>query len=184
MWPWEHLASGYLVYSLANRVTTGDRPTGAEAVAVAVGTQFPDLVDKPLGWGTTLLPSGISLAHSLLCAVPLSVTVVLFARRAGAGQVGWAFAVGYLAHLPGDIVYPMALGGEPRLGFLLWPLLESPAARPESITGHVWGLVAQFVDLLGTPMGRIYLALEALLLGGAVLAWFWDDCPLLPGSRQ
>ena len=183
MWPWEHLASGYLAYSLANRVLGGDSPTGTEVAALFVGTQFPDLIDKPLGWGTSLLPSGISLAHSLLCAVPVSVTAVLVARRAGPRKVGWAFAAGYLAHLPGDIVYPMVVGGEPRLAFLLWPLLQTPASAPASITGHVWGLFAQFVALLGTPTGRVYFALEILLLGTAALAWFWDGRPLLPGRE-
>lgn len=183
MWPWEHLASGYLVYSLANRGTGGDRPTGMEALALVVGTQFPDLVDKPLGWGTTLLPSGISLAHSLLCAVPVSAAAILLARRADAGRVGWAFAAGYLAHLPGDIVYPMAVGGEPRLGFLLWPLVETTASTPASITGHVWGLVAQFLEILGTPVGQVYLVLELVLLGAAVLAWLGDGRPLSPGRQ-
>jgi len=181
MWPWEHLASGYLVYSLARRGLGHDRPTGGESLALIVGTQFPDLVDKPLGWGTTLLPSGISLAHSLLCALPLSAAAVLLARRAGSGRIGWAFAVGYLAHLPGDIVYPMALGGEPRLSFLLWPLIETPASSTVSITGYVWELLGKFIDLLGTPAGKVYLVLELLLLGGALLAWIGDGHPLVPG---
>jgi hypothetical protein len=183
MWPWEHLASGYLVYSLAKRVLGRDQPTGVESLALIFGTQFPDLVDKPLGWGTTLLPSGISLAHSLLCAVPLSVAGVLLARRAGSGRIGWAFVVGYLVHLPGDVVYPMALGGQPRLAFLLWPLIETPASSPVSIGGYVWELLAQFVDLLGTPAGKVYLALELLLLGGALLVWIDDGHPLVPKSE-
>jgi len=183
MWPWEHLASGYIVYSLVNRAVGGERPTGAEATALAVGTQFPDLIDKPLGWGTSILPSGISLAHSLLCAVPVSLTAIALARYLGVRKVGLAFAVGYLAHLPGDIVYPMVLGGEPRLAFLLWPLLETPASAPASITGHVWGLFAQFLDLLGTPTGRLYAVAELLVLGTALGAWLLDGRPLFPGRR-
>jgi hypothetical protein len=183
MWPWEHLACGYLAFSLLTRAVDGERPTGRQTLAVVVGTQFPDLVDKPLGWGTTLLPSGISLAHSLLFAVPVSVAVILIARRAGAGGVGWAFAVGYLAHLPGDIVYPMALGGPPRLAFLLWPLLPATASPPVSISGHVWELVVQFLELLATPAGRVYLVAELCLLGGTALVWLLDGHPPLPGRR-
>ncbi|ACV48147.1 MULTISPECIES: metal-dependent hydrolase [Halomicrobium] len=183
MWPWEHLACGYVALSVLSRLRDGDRPTGPQTVAVAVGTQFPDLVDKPLGWGTTLLPSGISLAHSLLVAVPLSAAVVAVARETGHGRVGWAFAIGYLAHLPGDVVYPMALGGPPRLAFLLWPLTESVASAPVSITGHVWALLAQFVALLATPAGRVYVVLELLLVGGAILAWVLDETPLVPDAR-
>lgn len=183
MWPWEHLACGYLAFSLLSRVVGDGRPTGRQAVAVAVGSQFPDLVDKPLGWGTTLLPSGISLAHSLLFAVPTSVAVVLVARRLGAAGVGWAFAVGYLAHLPGDVVYPMALGAPPRLAFLLWPLIPAPASAPVAIPAYVWHLLDRFLDLLATPRGRVYLVAELCLLGGTALVWLLDGHPPLSGRR-
>jgi len=183
MWPWEHLASGYVVYSLANRAVGGKPPTGAEAMALTVGTQFPDLIDKPLGWGTSVLPSGISLAHSLLCAVPVSLTVIALARHAGVRKVGIAFAVGYFVHLPGDVVYPMALGGEPHLDFLLWPLLETSASPPASITGHVWHLLAQFFDLLATPTGRRYAVVELAVLATALGVWLLDGRPLFP-ERQ
>lgn len=57
MWPWGHVGAGYLVYTLLRR-HTGERPAGAAVLALAVGTQFPDLVDKPLGWTVGLLPGG------------------------------------------------------------------------------------------------------------------------------
>lgn len=183
MWPWEHLACGYLAFSLANRALGGEQPTGRHVAAVTLGTQFPDLVDKPLGWGTTLLPSGISLAHSLLFAVPLSLVVVAVARRAGAPGLGWAFAIGYVAHLPGDIVYPMVFGGPPRLAFLLWPLTETVASDPVPIYGYVLTLLARFLDLLATPAGRVYIVAELCLLGGAAVAWLLDGYPPLPGHR-
>ena len=49
MWPWEHLAIGYLAYSLLGRLAWRRPPTVGTAITVAFGTQFPDLVDKPLG---------------------------------------------------------------------------------------------------------------------------------------
>jgi hypothetical protein len=61
MWPWEHLAVGYLLYSVSC-VLWGRYPTRIGVAALAFGTQFPDLVDKPLGWWLGVLPSGQSFA--------------------------------------------------------------------------------------------------------------------------
>ncbi|MBV0923099.1 metal-dependent hydrolase [Halomicroarcula limicola] len=174
MWPWEHLAVGYLVYSLYVRVRGRERPSGVDVVAVAVGSQFPDLVDKPLGWGTTLLPSGTSLAHSILFAVPISLLVVAVAHRYGHSSVGVGFALAYLAHPPADAVYSFVLGGHLRLGFLLWPVVPAHPMEPTAIFARAGELFVEFVGILGTPMGYRFLALEALLLGVTFILW-WDD---------
>ena len=63
MWPWDHLAFGYVWYTLASRGWDGRPPSNAAAIALAVGTQFPDLVDKPLAWWLDVLPAGRSLGH-------------------------------------------------------------------------------------------------------------------------
>ena len=60
MLPWGHLAVGYLAYSLAVRVRSGGPPAGLAVAALAVGTQFPDLIDKPLVSWVSVLPSGRS----------------------------------------------------------------------------------------------------------------------------
>ena len=65
MWPWGHLAVGYLVYSGLSRWRFGRLPGSVATLAVALGTQLPDLVDKPLAWTVNVLASGRSLAHSL-----------------------------------------------------------------------------------------------------------------------
>lgn len=88
MWPWEHLAVGYIGYSLSVRLAGRGVPRPRPVVALAVGTQFPDLVDKPLSWTLGVLPSGHSLAHSLFAALPLAtlavtVGVALDRRRDG-----------------------------------------------------------------------------------------------------
>jgi hypothetical protein len=176
VWPWEHLAVGYLVYSVAVRTATGHAPQAAAVFALAVGTQFPDLVDKPLGWGTTLLPSGLSLAHSLLFALPGIALLVSVASAVGRAGLAIAFAVGYLLHLPADVVYPLLVGGDLRLGFLFWPLV--PAAETTvAIVPYVGRLAGQFLEFLRTPRGQLYLALELGLLGGATLRWYDDGVP-------
>ena len=181
MWPWEHLAIGYLTYSLLVRLGSGTGPSAGAALAVAAGTQFPDLVDKPLGWGTSILPSGQSLAHSLLFALPVIVLVVVLARRFDRNAIGTAFGIGYLSHLPGDVFYPVLLGGEPRISPLLWPILPSGGSDPGAILAHVTDLFASFTTLLNTPAGTYYLLAEVTLLFAALLLWIADGTPGLPG---
>ena len=177
MWPWEHLAVGYVVFSLWCRAGGHERPRVADIGAVVLGSQFPDLVDKPLGWGTTVLPSGTSLAHSLLVAVPVAVAVVAVGRRIGRSTPAVAFALAYLAHLPADVVYPMLLGGGPKVGFLLWPLVPADPTPPTAVVGRVGELFAEFLSVLGTPAGYAFLVVEITLLGTAVLLWRADGRP-------
>ncbi len=180
VWPWEHLAFGYLVYSVVARRLGGQRPGRADAIALVIGTQVPDLIDKPLGWGTTILPSGYSLGHSLLVAIPLSGLVLALAFLTDNRAVGIAFTIGYLVHLPGDIVYPLLLGGDIRLSFLLWPVVPAADQSTVSVIAHVRHLAGNFLGFLSTPRGQLYLLLEALLVGTAALRWFADG---LPGAR-
>lgn len=176
MWPWEHLAVGYLAYSLLERAR-GSRPDAAGAVAVVIGSQLPDLVDKPLGWGTTLLPSGHSMAHSLLFAGPSVAVAVLLARRFGVGRTGVAFGVGYLLHLPADALYPIVLGEEPTFGFLLWPLVPVVETAPTSLTGRLSDIVEVFVVGVQTGSVALFLAAELGLLTVTVLLWRADGWP-------
>jgi len=176
MWPWEHLAVGYLAYSLFQRSRLS-RPDAAGALAVLFGSQLPDLIDKPLGWGTTLLPSGHSMAHSLLFAVPLVVVVVLLTRQLGSHQAGVGFGISYLSHLPADALYPLVIGKDPSFGFLLWPLLPVSETPPTSITDRVATLVDVFT--VGVQNGSIglFLAAELALLTTTVVLWRADGAP-------
>jgi hypothetical protein len=178
MWPWEHLAVGYLCYSLAVHLLARRAPRSWPVVALAVGTQFPDLVDKPLAWTFAVLPAGHSLAHSLLVAVPISALAVALAWHFDCRQVGMAFALGYLSHLPADVFYPVLLGGDPNLGFLLWPVV--PAVEPAVDVGFaemVRILLARYIEELAT--GRItgYVAVELGLLASVALLWLADGVP-------
>jgi membrane-bound metal-dependent hydrolase YbcI (DUF457 family) len=136
MWPWGHAAVGYLCYSALRLARGSDLPVAWPTVlAVGVGTQVPDLVDKPLAWGLGLLPGGRSLAHSLLILLPLLAVLWAWADRGSDSdrrerRLVAAFGVGLLSHPFADALYPV-LGGDLRtLTFLLWPLLGLPAYDP------------------------------------------------------
>lgn len=180
MWPWEHLAIGYLAYSALSRYRHGESPTTTATVAVAFGTQFPDLVDKPLAWGLDLVASGVSVAHSIFTALTLSVVAIALCRRTERPRLGVAFAVGYLSHLPADVVYGAVFGQQLRVGPYLWPLVESAPSAGRGLLDNVAYYLVRFVIFLTTERGLAFLSLEVLLLSFTAWIWVRDGCPGLP----
>ncbi|WP_135807133.1 metal-dependent hydrolase [Halorussus marinus] len=178
MWPWEHLAVGYLAYSLSCHLRGDGAPGGWPAVALAVGTQFPDLLDKPLSWSLGVVASGQSVAHSVLLAVPVSALAIGAATGVGRRRVGEGFAVGYLSHLPSDVFYPLVRGARPNVDAVLWPLASAPAGEANA------GLLATARRLFDRYAGELlageptpYLAVELGLLVGVVALWVYDGMP-------
>lgn len=125
MWPWEHLALGYLAVSLFWRLN-GHEVDGWVAGVVVLGTQFPDVVDKSLAWYVGFLPAGRSLTHTLFVAAPVSVFAIMGAVVVHRGDWGLAFAISYMSHLLGDALPKLVQGNYEALTFLLWPLLPLP----------------------------------------------------------
>jgi membrane-bound metal-dependent hydrolase YbcI (DUF457 family) len=167
MWPWGHLAVGYLLYTAFVRMRAGRAPSGGAALAVAVGTQFPDLIDKPLAWWLGVLPGGRTLAHSVLTAVIVSALVYALARRFDSTDLAVAFGVGYLSHPFADAFLPLLQGHTEYVAHLLWPLLGLPFYQTEAI---VLASVGSF-DL--TVYGVAQLGLAALAVG----IWILDGTP-------
>ena len=132
MWPWGHFGLGYLLSLLVARDTAVPSAGLAPTAALAVGTQFPDMVDKPLAWTVSLLPNGRSLAHSVFITALVIGAVVVLTRRYDIPAVGTAFGLGYVSHLAGDSLYPFLAGDFESLGFLLWPVV--PPIEYQSIT--------------------------------------------------
>jgi len=133
---------------------------------LAVGSQLPDLIDKPLAWTIALLPSGRSLGHSvLLGSVVVVAAAVAFRRFDLPAQ---PFAVGYCAHLLGDSVRPLLDGRFHDLGFLLWPVvLADTGGETKS------GIIQYFLNarLEGT------VAVDLALAAGVFLLWLADGSP-------
>jgi hypothetical protein len=176
MWPWEHLAFGYLLYSALARADSR-RPRDADTVILAVTTQLPDLIDKPLAWWLGVLPSGLSLGHSLLSAVPLCLLALALGRRVGDVSLGAAYAVGHLSHLAGDVLYPAVTAGRLRVSFLWWPLGDQPVVTPPGLFSQVAVFLGEYRTFLGTPTGRLYALLELTVLFLAVVVWAADGYP-------
>lgn len=132
MLPPGHVAVGYLVFSLIRRLVYDKRPSDLSTVWLVFGTQLPDVIDKPLAWRFGVLPSGRSLGHSLLFAVPIVLLVDRRLRRRGRPDASQGFVVGYLSHLFTDwlVAHPVYRDGPEWGSFLLWPILASPDYGP------------------------------------------------------
>ncbi len=173
MWPWGHLAVGYLLYSMLARWRFDRTPSDAGALVVAFATQFPDLVDKPLAWTVHVLPTGRSLAHSLLTATVVCLLVGWYARKHDRPALAIAFAVGYISHLFGDAIVPVLAGQYGYVSYLVWPLLELPPHE----TGT--SFIEMFASLELTPLVLAGSTLSTL----AFVVWLRDGRPGLSMLR-
>ena len=161
MWPLGHVAVAYLCYTIATRARFDAPPAHVPALILVLGSQFPDLVDKPLAWYLAALPTGRSLAHSLLLLVPLSTVLFVAAARYDRGEYGIAFATGSISHTLADVL-PTLWDPEQGTNQLLWPItpVEPYESGPPSI-----------VDLLQGSASDPYFLLEFVLAAVAVVYW-------------
>lgn len=180
MWPWGHLAVGYLLYATYRRYWIDRVPDGWPVVALAVGAIAPDLVDKPLTYSIGILPAGRSLAHSMLVVVVVVFACIWTARRMGVEEVGVAFAIGYASHPFADGLEPVVQGDWPALAFLAWPLVPSPPDDVRSFAHHLQELMAAIeglqLETFLTPWTDLFV-LELWLVGVVAAVWLSHGAP-------
>lgn len=177
MWPWEHLAAGYLVYSLGARVLGRDPPTDWGVVALGIGTQLPDLVDKPLSWGLGWVPSGYAVAHSAFVAVPLGVLVLGAGWRVGHRRPAVAFVVGNWAHLLADVLIPLRNGNPVLPSRVLWPVAEASPYETDLGLARGVAYLLEFLAALSTMAPARLLVLYLFLPAALVAVWLLDGRP-------
>lgn len=186
MLPWGHLAVGYLVYSLGGRLWNQRAPDGVPTLVLIFGTQFPDLLDKPLNWWFSIL-DGRGIGHSLLTMTLLCGLLVSVARVYNRRELATAFTIGVYTHLLGDSWRALLSGRYADVSFLLWPLFPAPTYPKDSFADHfdVWILYLQvLIDspprvLLTGPVAH-YIAVFGLITG----LWAFDGFPGLKTSWQ
>lgn len=177
MWPWEHAAIGYLVLSIAVHLLRRRSPTETEAVVVVFASVLPDLVDKPLAWEFGVFASGYGIAHSVLFAVPACVAVVALSVVRNRLSVGLAFAVGYLVHLPMDVLPHYVRDGRLPVGRVLWPVSETESSYPGGFGGTLREYFVSYVTaLVSGPPGAYTLGVAAAIVACLAL-WVYDGVP-------
>lgn len=177
MWPWEHVAVAYLLYSLGTRLLGRDPPSDGAAVALVVASLLPDLVDKSLSWGLGWFPSGYAVAHSAFVAVPLGLGVLLVGYRRDRRWWSIAFTVGYWAHLAADVMNPLRNGNQIRPGRVLWPVSDAEPYQVDRGLGRGLTYLLDFLAELATmPLTDVVLLYLLLPVATAVL-WMLDGMP-------
>lgn len=165
MWPFGHIALAYIVYASLSRTYFSRSPSRGVTLILAVSSLFPDLIDKPLAWYLHVLPTGRSLAHSLVVLVPISAIVVLLARRNGRGEYGLAFATGAVSHAVIDAV-PVLWDPANCADFLLWPLFSRGGCTDATSMA--------FLTPFARSLWPAYLLAEFVLVGVALVLWHTD----------
>lgn len=160
MLPWGHAAVGYLLYTALCRYQSDTPPAGPAVLALALGTQFADLLDKPLAWYLGVLPSGRSLGHSIFVTIVLLAVVHRLATAIHRPALSIAFGVGHLFHLAGDTVYPLIDGEVGTLTFLLWPVVPQPGSGAGDYT-----IIEMLLELSQTVGGMIEFVLFVTATG-------------------
>lgn len=167
MWPIGHVAIAYICYTSSTRLRLDSAPSAGATLVLVFGSLFPDLVDKPFAWYIPLLPTGRTLAHSLLFLVPLVVLVFALARHRGVGEYGVAFGLGALSHTLIDAA-PTLWRSEADWGFLFWPVVP--------VSGYEEG-APSIVVLFQNSLTEPYFLLEFFLFGIAFVLWRADGYP-------
>ena len=177
MWPWEHAALGYLLFSLGLRLLGYDSPSDAAAFVLLFATQLPDLIDKPLSWGLGVFPSGYALGHSMFFAIPVGALVFAWSVRADQRRLGVAFAVGYWSHLVSDVLDPLRYGAAPSPERVLWPAVTGAPYEQDLGLGRGVSYLVDFYAALGS-LDPVTLVVAYLLLPlGTIALWISDGMP-------
>ena len=137
MLPLGHLAVALLPVTLYTLVRNRRFPSGIVTLLIVIGTQLPDMIDKPLAWSFSVLPSGRMFAHSLVVCLPALAVLTVAAHRRGRGRLSLLFSAAYLSHLAGDF-YLILFRGTDYYFFpnLFWPLLTANPDRAPSFAAH------------------------------------------------
>ena len=180
MWPWGHLALGYLLYSPAVHLLRRRAPAPGPVLLLALGTQLPDLVDKPLAWVFHVAPSGYAVAHSAYVALPVGLAVVALARHRERGRLGVAFTLGWWSHLVGDVLLGLVLGNPYALDRVRWPLVTLPADGGRPLLDRVGYYLVNWVEILVATDALWFTAVYVGALGVAWALWLVDGAPGFP----
>ncbi|ELZ44928.1 hypothetical protein C464_12990 [Halorubrum coriense DSM 10284] len=159
MLPLGHLTFAYLWYVLYAASSTHRLPARFALIPLAIGSQFPDLIDKPLAYVGVLI-SGRSLAHSLftfaICSLGVYWVAIRFRGRWTPESFAErlrivtpaAFAAGYVSHLVGDSYRSLLIGDFWSVRFLVFPIY--PISRSPASDIAPWTRMFRIYQDMGT----------------------------------
>lgn len=163
MLPWSHFPVAAVPVTAYIWWQDRQFPTAKSLFIVGVGSQFPDLIDKPLAHQFFLLPSGRVGAHSLPIAIPIAIVALYVAWKLNPRRAGAVFVFAYASHIVADY-YKLLVRPNPKSPTgLFWPLvppvpgrLEPRWAGPGSINAKLWTVFSVVVLVVA-----LYLVIAA-----------------------
>lgn len=182
--PLGHLAVGYLWYVAYAAVGTHRLPARVALVPLAFGTQFPDLIDKPLAY-LGVLRYGRSLAHSVftfgICTLAVWWIATRLRDRLTADSLGdrlrrvtpAAFAIGYASHLVGDTYRFLLAGDLWAARFLLYPLFPVPESPGDDIAP--WIRLFRIYQEMGSHPQLNFILLAIGVFVGVRVYQYWNQ---------
>lgn len=184
MWPWEHLAFGYLLYLVLRAWKPRPQVDDLTFIVLAIGTQLPDVIDKPLAWSLGLLPSGLSLGHSFVFLAILTPLAVAVSNRYGRPELATALVTGVASHLVGDVVFALLIGSPSPYQFLFWPVIPTVMEPSVGLVPTVGELWLKYINFLSTPRGVTYLVINIIFNGMAFALWIANGAPGTIAARR
>lgn len=175
MLPLGHLAVAYLWYAVFAAARAHRLPARLALVPLAFGSQFPDLVDKPLAY-LGVLTYGRSLAHSVftfaLCSLAVWwVTIRLQGRWEPATLAERlrtvtpaAFVIGYASHLLGDSYQFLLAGDMWAARFLVYPVFPVPESPSDDIAP--WIRLLEIYQEMGSHPQLNFIILAIVVFAG------------------
>jgi hypothetical protein len=158
--PAEHFIVAFLPFLAFVGIRHRRLPTLSVVGVVAVGSQFPDFIDKPLAHQFGILPSGRVFMHSLPTAIPFLLVVGYYGYKTERIRLASAFIFAHLSHLLADN-YQALLRYNPQIPpDLFWPF-TSPISRP--ITPH-WAGAGGINVRLWTVFSIVVLSILVYML--------------------
>lgn len=180
MLPLGHAAIAYLCYVGYAVVSTHRLPARSALLSLFLGSQLPDVIDKPLAYWN-VLTYGRSLAHSVFSFLLISALVWWAAQRLQGrwNRTTWqdrirltapaGLAIGYGSHLLGDSYRVVLTGQYADARFLFYPLYTMPESHADEIPP--WLRLLQIYQNMEThPQIRIIIVSLALFIGLRIYA--------------
>lgn len=184
MWPWEHLAFAYVLYSLLTNVIFRASPSTGETIVVIVGSQVPDLIDKPLAWTFGITETGYSIGHSIFVAPIVCLAVYAVASRRGHSALAGAFSLAYLSHPFADLLSQFLREPVVDLRTILWPIASPPPGSRGGFLDHFVRYFVRYVNQLLAGGLTLQVALQSLLGLAVVVLWLSDGAPIVADVWQ
>jgi len=159
VFPPEHFLVAFIPLLTYIIVRDKQFPDRRFVAVVFAGTQFPDLIDKPLAYQFGIIPSGRVFMHSLPTAIPVLLVVGFYGWKTNRVRLGAAFVFSHLSHLLADN-RRMLIQQNPQIPpELLWPF----ASIERQITPH-WAGTGGINVFLWTLFSLVVLSILVYIL--------------------